>query len=321
MGNDTDVQDADRLLHYRAKRSEWIRLLDGDPVHSIAQQISAMLWNDAAYRVFNEARRYASKDAPTAAIAPMLAETLDIGYLATQVLAISKLIEREAGNPNKSVVSLRRVVDDVAANRDLFTREIYVTHDEVPYDPEPARQRHLSRVRSQRPPLAMWLPTTGVEAWSTSERRHCEFDRLSRMTKGTRLRGEKVRPEVIAVLQASFDQPVFSELLDIRHKLIAHAADANNRPSIIARTNLDRVASAHRVISQVAHVVSGTLLLSNGSSGLPTPQFDQFEHLANVFVAPEHLDRLNDFWEEHSRKRDQWLVTADAELLSGCTSQ
>jgi hypothetical protein len=82
-----DVVHRDLLIDYRRKRSEWVRLLDGDPIHSVSQQLSAMQWNDVAYRCFNEARRYAAPDAPNGALAPLLGEFLDIGYLSTQVLA------------------------------------------------------------------------------------------------------------------------------------------------------------------------------------------------------------------------------------------
>jgi hypothetical protein len=121
-----DVEDQKKLAAYRSKREEWLRLLDGDPVNSVSHQLSSTLWNDLAYRVFNEARRFATAEEPTAAISGLLGEFLDVGYVATQLLAISKLTERNSTDPAKAVISLRRVVDDVALHQELFTRENYV---------------------------------------------------------------------------------------------------------------------------------------------------------------------------------------------------
>src|ERR1700676_1655839 len=106
-----DVLCQEGLIQYRSKRLEWLRLLDGDPIHSISQQLSALQWNDVVYRCFNEARRLASLTVPTAAVAPMLGEFLDVGYLSTQVLAISKLVERNPPKPQRAIISVRRLVD------------------------------------------------------------------------------------------------------------------------------------------------------------------------------------------------------------------
>lgn len=54
---DCDVADKDRLTQYREKRTEWLYMLTGDPDHAVWKQITAMLWNDAIFRIANESRR------------------------------------------------------------------------------------------------------------------------------------------------------------------------------------------------------------------------------------------------------------------------
>lgn len=52
-----DVRDHAKLLAFRAKRAEWVVLLEKDPLHSVSSQLSALVWQDAVFRLFNEAWR------------------------------------------------------------------------------------------------------------------------------------------------------------------------------------------------------------------------------------------------------------------------
>lgn len=315
--SECQVRDVVRLGAFRTKRTEWLRLLDGDPVHSVSSQLSAMLWNDAAYRSFNEARRLASENGPKAAIAPILAEFLDIGYVATQVLAVGKITEPSPADPKKSVISLRRVLDDVVANRGVITREHYVGFDGLPYDPQPVKEAHHRKILSSRSGVVVgWRPTTGPEAWEMSERSHQVFDRLSGVLPSERTPDDLISDDVFASMRDALDDPVFTELRLLRHKIVAHAADESNRPEELAHVTLDKLARAHRIISRVAHTLSGTILYASGAGGVPVPQFDQFKYLDQKFIAPEHLNELHRFWQGHTSERDAWLQDADQKVFS-----
>jgi hypothetical protein len=312
-----DVVSQERLISYRSKRTEWLRLLDGDPLHSVSQQLSAMQWNDVAYRCFNEARRFASPSDPRAAIAPMLGEFLDIGYISTQVLAISKILERNPPNPQKAVISLRRIVDDLAAHRSLLTREIFISYDGLPYNPEPARERWFAAMASKPQPQFGWVATKGPEGWGTVDTMHTLFDRLSGIAPVARSRDDLIRTDVFDAMLDGLKQPTFSALLELRHKAVAHAADENNRPRDLAQTSLNQILTAHRILVKIAHTVAGTILAEGGAGGLPTPQFDQFEHLDHYFIRPADADVLQTFWNDQARERDEWLLHADSEILDG----
>lgn len=310
-----DVKNKDKLVTFRAKRAEWLSLFDRDPIHPISHQISAMLWNDAAYRSFNEARRFATSDRPLAAIAPMLAELIDIGYVATQILAIGKLLEKNPAHPTKAVVSLRRVLDEISTNQDLFTREIYVSFDGLPYDYQTVRDRHIQEVTKSGDTGARWLPTKGPEAWGMSEIMHRSFDRLSGVSSNERSRGDRIKCEVFTKLQAALEMPLFENLLLQRHKLIAHAADESNRPNVFDEVTLDKLAEAHRILVQVSFVVSANILCGSGVGGVPTPQFDPFEHLENPFVLKDQLAELAEYWHQHGNERENWLSDAQHDIL------
>jgi len=315
--SECQVRDMTGLESFRAKRSEWLRLLEGDPVHSVSSQLSAMLWNDAAYRSFNEARRLASENDPKAAIAPILAEFLDIGYVATQVLAVGKIIEFSPVDPKKSVISLRRVLDDVIANRGLITREHYVAYDGLPYAPQAVMEAYHKKILSSKNAVVVeWRPTTGPEAWEMSERAHETFDSLSGVLSSERTPDDLVSHDVYASMKDALDDPVFADLRLLRHKIVAHAADESNRPDELAHITLDKLARAHKIISRVAHALSGTILYAGGAGGVPVPQFDQFKYLDQRFVAPEHLNELHEFWDRHTSEREAWLQDADTKVFS-----
>lgn len=161
-----DVVCKSNLERYREKRDQWIGWLDVDPVHAITNQLHDMMWNDVTYRTFNEARRLDSNN-PTAAVAPLLSEFIDVGYVAMQVLAISKLTDpSDPKKPKRAVISLRRLVDEVSAERMLITRENYIAFDGLPYDPRPAKEKHE---KSFVPGQITWGIKTGPDAWWPSE--------------------------------------------------------------------------------------------------------------------------------------------------------
>lgn len=308
--SDCDVICKTALERFRKKRSAWIGWLDCDPVHAIVKQLHDMTWHDVTYRTFNEARRLAD-GRPTAALAPLLAEFIDVGYVSTQVLAISRLTERNPRKPKHAVLSLKRLVDDISAERALITRENYVSHDGLTYDYEPVRSKHLATLKSG----VRFRPTTGWDAWEMSERMHAEFDRLSSVTPAHRSRNDQIHADVFARLCGALEQPVFKEIRVLRHKIIAHAADPATRPEFVSDITLGKIADAHKALMQVTQVVSSLVLCGGGVGTFPHPQFDQLQHLDAQFVPTNHIDQLRAFWNSQEAERDNWILVADKALL------
>jgi hypothetical protein len=308
--SDCDVVCKTNLERFREKRTEWLEWLDDDPVHAITKQLHEIMWNDVTYRTFNEGRRFAF-DEPTAAIAPLLAEFIDVGYIATQVLAVSKLIELNPTNRQKAVISLRRLVDDISTEIELITRENFVAHDGLPYDFAPVKKRDHATVRSG----TYWKPQRGPDAWYPSERRHQDFDRLSGITPAHRSRNDQVRKDVFDRLLDALQQPVLKEILLLRHKIVAHAADPANRRNIVNDLTLGKIAEAHKILLQVAQVVSSLVLCGGGVGTFPHAQFDQLQYLDTHFVLSIHIKELRAFWDAQEAERNKWIMDADKALL------
>ena len=103
-----DVVDRGALALYRVKRYEWLswyELRKGDP-NTIQQQLFSMMFLDLAYRTLAVARHKTDEESVVSAQSGLLAHFLDQGYVATQVLAIRRLLDGR-----KDVFSLRRLLD------------------------------------------------------------------------------------------------------------------------------------------------------------------------------------------------------------------
>src|SRR5580704_4282273 len=168
---DCDVQNRASLVEYRAKRDEWLRWYEvrkNEP-NTIQQQIFSMIFIDLAYRTLTEPRRATDPNLKIAARNSMLAHLLDQGYVASQVLAIRRLLDKR-----RRVISVRRLLDDIDENRHLLTREVYVCYDGLPYDPE------AWRALPRTPEMNIWgIEAPGLGKYLGARFRHEAFDRLS----------------------------------------------------------------------------------------------------------------------------------------------
>jgi hypothetical protein len=317
-----DVSDTDKLVRFREKLEQWNDLLSGDESHAISGQFADMMWQDAAWRSANEARGYAKEDGPNASVAPLIGALLDRGYVAGQVLAIGRLLERsDPKNPKRAVVSLRRLVAEIKDARDLITRENFVANDALPYDYEKGERAEHEKIAAEleRRGGAYYIrnPTDGPDAWGISKSQHQLFDRLSGVDRDKRSRTDLIQRDFLARLEAYLDDPVFEQILDLRNKSVAHAADAFSRSQTnLLRTGLtmDEITRAHYLLFVVYQVLS-VVFFGVSRGGVPVPQHDQFEHLDEPFIRAARLPELRKFWVDHSNERESWMTKAYDEVF------
>lgn len=281
-----DVKDKTSLAEYFTKRKIWLVWLRGDPDHSILRQIYTMLLNDAIFRLINESRRIALENKRSSCILNRaIGAFTDQGYAATQVLAIRRLLDER-----KDVISLRRLLTDIEKNRCLITRENYVSHDGVPYDPQ---------------------------ACVESSIRHEAFDKLSRILPDDRSPKDKICPVIFACLNKQLKSSGASRVIQLGNKFIAHAADSkswqqlNNAQQWIS---FEKLEACHSAICRIAHAIS-TQLLWDGSHGLmPIPQYDVLEHLDQPWLSQADVQTLQAFWDNHCDNVKAWTRAAPDEL-------
>ncbi len=302
------VKNKALLTEFRDKRSEWMDWLEQDVPHNIWGQIHSIMWNDAAYRSLNEARRFASANNPTAAVNGMFGEFVDRGYISTQVLDICKITDKSNNDPKKGVISLRRLLDDIGDNRRLLTRENFVSYNGLPYDYAAAAEKaQRDRLTSGESDKIIWVSNE----WGISERMHSTFDELSGIAEDKRTRTDIIHENVFKTVETWFDAPILKKLRTHRNKFIGHAADELSRqiePLDRFGLSLDGIAEAQRIVIRIATAIGSHILYDIPLGGVvPIPQFDVFENLEMPVIPVVNMKEIGDWWREHTRERENWL--------------
>jgi hypothetical protein len=133
---DCDVTDRRALESYRAKRATWLSWINADEHHAIWDVLSGMVWTDVSFRALTQ---FAIDAENSALHNTLLTEALIGGHVATQVLAIRRLVD----NRGDDVISLRKLIKDIRSHFGLFTRENYVCFDGLPYDYEAVQLKDM----------------------------------------------------------------------------------------------------------------------------------------------------------------------------------
>jgi hypothetical protein len=304
---DCEVNDRSALTEYRAKRDIWLRWYEhsGTEPHSIQQQLFSMIFIDLTYRTVTGPRQ---DSANIAAKSGILAHLLDQGYVANQVLAIRRLLD-----PRKDVISLRRLLNDIAGSRHLLTREIYVCYDGLPYDP--GSWQSLPATQETR----IWgLNAPGLAKYLGSSLRHEMFDRLSGIPSTTRTRTDTIRDIVFDRLEAWIKMSSADELITLSHKFFAHAAEPSSRGTLeYSGIKLAHIAKIQRALVRVERAITDQILfIAMGRDVVPMPPLGLFKGLDNPYALTDSVERMYMQWEDLSAERNEWARGVAEELTT-----
>jgi hypothetical protein len=266
----------------RNKRDEWLTWLKTDEYHAIWQQITAMVWDDVVFRVLSSAQNSFPEGAATNWL---LGLSLERGYVATQVLGIRRLQDKAS-----NVISLRRLRDDVYCNRNLLTRELFVSHDGSSYD-------------GRNP---------------ESERLHRIFDDLSGVAASNRCRMDCVSAHVLEKLNQWWDDREIGEIVTWGNKFLMHAADPRSRSGVSAELNdfSSRIAQTHRGFVRVAEAISIIIGDSRHTGVVPVSQYTPFAGLDHPYAKPATLCKFDRLLEQLSKERDGWVDDVFGDLTN-----
>ena len=304
-----DVRSVDNLKQFREKRDEWLHWLEHDEHHSISNQISAMLWSDAVFRLINISRKYAHESGGGFSTqSEILARALDRGYVAEQIIALRKLMEPKATRPEKQVISLRRLIDEVKAHRDLLTREMFVCHDGLPFDDRDG-------IDDLPPPdengiISAWVCTTGPRAFGMSSIQHRAFDRMMNKAPTVRSPDDRIGDRFFEEIETTLGTAPFDQFKRYANKLLLHAADVRSRGSgPLPGVTLDNVWSCHRAILMAANRISMAVGGAN-IDAIPTPQFDMLENWESAFAPGDAFAKMIEAWDQENDERESWCREA-----------
>jgi hypothetical protein len=174
-----------------------------------------MVWREVAFRTLSN---LAVTDDTNALNNPLLTEALLEGHVATQVLAIRKLMDDRRGD----IISLRRLVKDLRHDFHLFTRENYVCHDGLPYDYQAVRQKTWLQKLGQQGGF-VWMPIHGPEADGTSELAHTQFDALAGIDSAKRSRDDRLPDRLLTTIEGWLDASGADDLKKWSNTYLAHS--------------------------------------------------------------------------------------------------
>jgi len=283
-----DVNDKAKLALFIQKREEWKRCIVGDAPHAVHRQITHMLWNDTVFRAFNEARRITIEGGSKkyGFNAPLL-RLFDEGFLVSQTMSIRRLTDRNFREPEKAVISLVRVIDDIKENINLVTRENYMCHEGNPYAEPGSMKDEVS-----------WMH------WRTKQ---ANFDKLSGTAEGKRERSDKMQRSVLQRLIKEL--MICDSVRKYANKFIAHSSDPETNPELAEeekKITLDKFDDCYRAAVRVGSFLSGVLLYEYSIGSVPTPQYDQLENIDLPMLAKPDVEKLHTFWDERCREVEEW---------------
>ena len=299
------------LQSYRDKRRLWLSWIDTDEHHAIWRVLSSMVWTDVSFEALTQ---FAINGEGNALNNTLLAQALINGHVATQVLAIRRLMD----DRNSDIISLRRLVKDLRRNFHLFTRENYVCFDGLPYDYEAVLHEEMLADAGKGP---FWGQTSGPRAHDTSRMAHEQFGRLVGIDPAKRSREDRLSLSLVATIERWLDESGADELAQWTHAYLAHAGGPRKRIDDLMVT-ANKITHAIKALARVTEAISAWLLFAGGRSNslMPVAQFNPFEKLDQpVMHAGGEADAYK-LWHQLSDERNRYLNGVEDDLIGRAKS-
>ena len=298
----SEVVDQPRLADYLAKRAKWLSWYEtgAGESNSLQDQWFAMLLSEMSFRVVREE---GAKDPTSILNVPLVAHLLNSGYYSSQVLATRRLLD-----PRNDVISLRRLIDNLRENRDLITREVYVSFDGTAYAPE-LPELEIQGLQPAESPFS---------EWNRSRVRQERFDKLSKILPENRARDNKIHESVFLKMDNWLDSSGASKLITISHKYLAHAAQQSSMSTAVPTgLSFAEVEGIQKAVVQSMRVIYD-IILSSGtySEVVPMVPLGFFGKVWNGESLIESTARMNKQWDEMAEERNKWVRDLDNDLFT-----
>ena len=225
---------------------------------------------------------------------------------------VRRLAECEAINGSRGVCSLGGLIQDTRAARGRLTRKVFVEEIAgLPYNYEVVRDQYWQYLFRQPAGVAHWIPRE--YHYEPSEQRHALFDWLSGTSPGTSTPDDLIREEVFDALEQRLAR--LGGVVDHVNVEIAHAAtEASRHGRVLDRWGLGDAKAALKELVQIAELTGNWFCYSGIGTVLPTPQFNQFEHIDQPLFAGD-MARLHEVWNGIEAEASDWHDVEPSDLL------
>jgi hypothetical protein len=308
---DVTTEKRAALERYRDKRRLWVSWISTDEHHAIWTVLSSMVWTDVAFKTLTH---FAVGDEANALNNHLMVEALFDGHVATQVLAIRRLVDGR----NSDIISLRKLIKDLRRNFALLTRENYVCFDGLPYDYEAVRHARFMENAGSWGKGGIWVPTEGPQGDATSELAHRQFDQLAGIEPAKRSREDRLPAILLTTVEKWLDDSGADDLAKWSHAYLAHAGGPEERKRTAdLMVTANKITDAIKALARVTEAISAWLLCAGGRSHalMPVAQFNPFEKLDKPIMQAGGEAAAYKLWHQLSDERNRYLDGVDAELM------
>ena len=208
-----DVKDKCNFKKYVEKMAEWNDCLSNSAnSNSVFSRLFELLKYHFLYKTVIGLYKK-SKENPNNELGfnNGISNLIEEGYVHFQTITIRGLIEPQNKNPQKRINSLRSIIDDIAKNSHLITRECYMAISNLPFDYRKAeldfQQKSAKYVQEFSSDIRIkWFvrDSKGPLAYKESQERHGLFDKISSSTESNKNRNDTIRPDIFRKLNEIF---------------------------------------------------------------------------------------------------------------------
>lgn len=263
------------LVLFRSMLKKIDSLVFSDDIHSLRSQYESIQWDDMIYRCFKYSLNLNLSKNKLTEYQNSFYLLFEKTYFQSLLLSIRRITDDNDRSPSREIISIRRVIEIIEDNIDLFTRENYICYNGLPY------------------------ANDGSLKWPTDyeiDLKHKIFDMLSNKKSNNRSKNDQISIEVIKGMNAQLTQ--FDILRTYVNKYVAHSSDPNNRRNIEQKINGIDMKLINNVLKTVIkELVSIGLIIDNYFIiETPTVLFDQFLNWEIPLLSLDNKEKLYKKW-------------------------
>lgn len=317
---------------FEQKREQWIRCLDhkdstsGQPDgNGIGQQMIGLVWDAGVYRVINEARRLADRDAKDRTkLSGLVHGLINRCFFRSQMVGIRKVVgsDRDVLDGKHGVFALKPLVRDMKEHRYLFSRSNLFAARGLSMDIEAVARARDRFVREQERAGhdASYYPKEISVSWVDGL--HRELDELCRTTPESRGPDDIIAEDLFDGLLSRLSET--QSLADHVNKLLAHAATPESRALVdpgYEQVTLAQLWNAHEIICRAVQFIDVRLLRGISHGFLASYGGNLLHYVDQPLATTERLPDLQRAWTEYRKETEEWGHTGLAWVLqSPCST-
>ena len=250
------------------------RYSSGGDVNSICNQISGMLWDAAVWNIINKSRTFASNNSDgSLQVNDMIHKLIDRCFFKSQMIAIRSLVYGKNLSGQKAAYSFSSLIKNMIKHSELITRGNILKTENLP-DAMDLREKSL--------------------------------DKLCGVQENSRSPSDVVKKEWLVKAKSAVEK-ASRKINKYVNDFIAHSATPERRRETESvNVTLDELYNAQRQICNTATFIGRLLNGPVDYQRLPTPNYDQFEHIDLPLVDSKHVNDLRNEWQAFREKTAEW---------------